>query len=500
MTNVATVDQSGSPDRSVTDPDPKRWLALAIVAVAQLMVILDASIVTIALPSVQRSLHISVANRQWMVTAYTLAFGGLLLLGGRIGDYLGRKRMFIIGLFGFALASALGGAATNTAMLFGARALQGAFAAIMAPAALSLLSVTFTEVKERATAFGVFAGVSGAGGAIGVVLGGVLTQYASWRWCLFVNVPIASIAALAAMPVIGESKAPRGDGYDIPGTVTVTAGLVALVYGFTKAASDGWLSGTTLSLLGVAVALLALFVGVELRSQNPLLPMRIILERNRGGSLLTSFLVSAGLLGMFLFLTYFFQGVLGYSPLKAGLALLPFSIGIMVAAGASSNLVPKVGPRLLMAIGFGGATVGMLWLTRVTPTTSFAAHVLPGEILISLGMGLGFPPMQSTSLFRIPPKDAGVASGLVNATQQVGQSLGVALLNTVAASATATYLLSRAPTRTNIAAAQTHGYAVGFFVASLFLAGAVVSAVLLVNASRADLADINGTSGEVVLM
>jgi EmrB/QacA subfamily drug resistance transporter len=498
MSIVTELDASPPPIDPEAGPDPKRWLALGVIAIAQLMVVLDASIVTIALPSAQHALHISTANRQWVVTAYTLSFGGLLLLGGRIADYVGRKRVFIIGLLGFAGASALGGVAVDAPMLFGARALQGAFAALLAPAALSLISVTFTEVRERATAFGVYGAISGGGAAIGLIMGGVLTEYASWRWCLLVNVPIAAVAAVAAVSVVRDSKAHGNTSYDIPGTVSVTAGLVALVYGFTKAASDGWASSATLTCLGIAVVLLAAFVTIEIKSANPLLPMRVILERNRGGSYLSSFMVGAGLLGMFLFLTYYFQGNLGYSALKSGFAFLPFSIGIIVAAGASSRLLPRVGPRPLMAGGFAAAALGMVWLSRITPHTTYLAHVLPAEILISLGMGMAFVPMSSTALFRVPSHDAGVSSALVNTTQQVGGSLGTALLNTVAASATATYLLSRTQSRANVAAAQVHGYTVGFLVGAGCLVVAMLSAIFLITASRADLADVDGVSGEVI--
>jgi len=499
MDSVADGNSAMPPSGPGVEPDPKRWLALCIIAIAQLMVVLDSSIVTIALPSAQHALHISNIDRQWVVTAYTLSFGGLLLLGGRIADYVGRKRIFLVGLLGFAGASALGGAAVNSAMLFGARALQGLFAALLAPAALSLLSVTFIEVKERATAFGVYGGISGAGAAIGLILGGVLTEYASWRWCLLVNVPIAVGAAIAALPVVRESKAHGNTSYDIPGAATVTAGLVSLVYGFTKAASDGWASGTTFTFLGIAAILLAAFVVIEVKVTNPLLPMRVILERNRGGSLLSSFMVGAGLLGIFIFLTYYFQGVLGYSALKTGFAFLPFSAGIILAAGASSKLLPRVGPRLLMGIGFGASVLGMLWLSRITPTTNYAAQVLPAEILISLGMGLGFVPMQSTALFRVPTHDTGVASAMVNTTQQVGGSLGTALLNTVAASATTAYLVTRIPNRANLVAAQVHGYTVGFLVGAGFLVVALLSGVFLVTATKQDLADVDGVSGEVVL-
>jgi EmrB/QacA subfamily drug resistance transporter len=487
-TDSTTFDTPSTP----TDgPDPKRWLALAIIAVAQLMVVLDASIVTIALPSAQHGLHISNDNRQWIVTAYTLSFGSLLLLGGRIADYVGRKRVFIIGLLGFAGASALGGAAVNAPMLFGARALQGAFAALLAPAALSLITVTFTEVKERATAFGVYGAIAGGGAAIGLIMGGVLTEYASWRWCLLVNVPIAVVTALVAVPIIRESRAHGNTSYDIPGAATVTAGLVVLVYGFTRAAENGWVSTITLTCLGVAALFLIAFVIIEVKTTHPLLPMRVILERNRGGSFLASFMVGAGLLGMFLFLTYYFQGNLGYSALKSGFAFLPFSAGIILAAGASSKLLPRTGPRSLMTGGFVAAALGMVWLSRIGAHSSFSVHVLPAEILISLGMGLAFVPMSSTALFGVGEHDAGVSSALVNTTQQVGGSLGTALLNTVAASATAAFLASRIHTHANMQAATVHGYTVGFLVGAACLTIAALSSAFLVNATRADMAAIS---------
>src|SRR5262249_38633801 len=304
-----------------TGLDPKRWAILAVVVIAQLIVVLDATIVTLALPSAQRALHISVANRQWVITAYTLAFGGLLLLGGRIADFGGRRRMFIIGSIGFATASALGGLATDQGLLFGARALQGAFAALMAPAALSILTITFrADPKERAKAFGAYGAVSGAGGTIGFLLGGILTEYASWRWCLLVNVPIALLAAVAAARTIHESRVDATTRYDIPGALLSTAGLVCLVYGFTKAATDGWTSDQTLILILVATVLLVTFAAVEYRTRNPLLPLRVVAERNRGGAYLATLLTGAGLFAMFVFLSYYFQQVLHYSAVKAGVA------------------------------------------------------------------------------------------------------------------------------------------------------------------------------------
>ena len=480
MSDITTSAQAvGRP----TEADPKRWSILAVVVIAQLMVVLDASIVTIALPSAQRALGISVANRQWVITAYTLAFGGLLLLGGRIADFGGRKRVFIIGLIGFAAASAFGGLAANQAMLFGARALQGAFAAVMAPAALSILTITFQDdPKERAKAFGAYGAVSGAGGAIGVLAGGILTEYASWRWCLLVNVPIALLAAVAALRVVHESRAEGTTRYDIPGALLSTAGLVSLVYGFTKAESDGWGSSSTLVLLGAAVILLAAFVVVEFRSSHPLLPIRVVAERNRAGAYLAALLTGAGLFAMFVFLSYYLQGVLHYSALKAGVAFLPFAAGIVVAAGVSSTLVPKVGPRLPMALGLGIGAVGLAWLTQIGVATSYWTHVLPPEILMSVGLGLAFPALSSTALVNVRNQDSGVASALVNTAQQVGGSLGTALLNTVAATATATYIAAHGPVFAR--AGLVHGYSVAFAIGAGILAAAAIVSAVLVTAGR----------------
>ena len=311
MTNdPTTVDTVPGTSVPSLEPDPRRWWSLAVIAVAQLMIVLDASVVIVALPSAQRALHISTADRQWVLSAYTLAFGSLLLLGGRIADYLGRRRMFIVGLIGFGVASALGGLAQDAAMLFSARALQGAFAAIMAPASLSLLTTTFTGVRERARAFGIYGAIAGGGAAIGLVLGGTLTQWASWRWTLLINAPIAILAAMGAMRFVQESRAHVRAGYDIPGAVTVTGGFFLLVYGFTTAGTDGWGAPLTLGLLAGSAAALCAFVVIELRSTHPLLPMRVILDRNRGGSFLASLLVGSALLGTFLFLTYFLQETL----------------------------------------------------------------------------------------------------------------------------------------------------------------------------------------------
>jgi EmrB/QacA subfamily drug resistance transporter len=494
VTDLLDHTDDGTPATAAGNPDPRRWLALAVIAVAQLMVVLDASIVNIALPSAQRALHISTSERQWVITAYTLTFGGFLLLGGRIADYVGRKRMFIIGLLGFAGSSALGGAALSGPMLFASRALQGTFAAILAPAALSLITVTFTEVHERAKAFGVYGAIAGGGAAIGLVMGGVLTEYASWRWCLLVNVPIAIVTAVAGSAIVRESRAPGNTSYDIPGTVTVTAGLAALVYGFTAAAQDGWSSPTTLGFLAGAAVLLVAFVSIELRTANPLLPLRVVLDRNRGGAYLASFLVGAGMMGMFLFLTFYFQGTLGYSALRSGFAFLPFSAGIIVAATVSSRVMPKLGPRPVMAAGFAVAAAGMAWLTQVGVHTSYLTHVLPAEAMLSLGLGFAFVPMGSTALLGVGNHDAGVASALVNTSQQVGGSLGTALLNTVAASATSAYLATRVASPATVAAAQVHGFTVGFWIAAGCLAVATVTVLGVVRASRHDLHELSAAA------
>ncbi len=470
-------------------PDPRRWLALAVIAVAQLMVVLDASIVTIALPSAQHALHISTDNRQWVITAYTLSFGGLLLLGGRIADFMGRKRMFVVGLLGFAAASALGGVAQDAAMLFGARALQGAFAALMAPAALSLITVTFTEPKERAKAFGVYGGIAGGGAAIGLIAGGVLTQYASWRWCLLVNVPISVLAAVFALRLVRESRATGNTKYDIPGVVAATAGLVSLVYGFTKATTDGWSSPVTLAYLIAAVVLLGVFVVIERRTTHPLLPMRVVLDRNRGGSFILSFLAPMAMFGMFLFLTFYFQGTLHYSALKTGFAFLPFSAGIILGAGLASRYLPKIGPRPLLVGGMVAAALGLAWLTQIGVDTSFAAHILPAEIVMSIGLGLVFVPMSSTALIGVSPHDAGVASAALNMNQQVGGSLGTALLNTLYASAAASYIAAHGHSLAVAAQAQVHGYVVGFWVSTGLLVVAAVVALLFISASRDQLPD-----------
>jgi EmrB/QacA subfamily drug resistance transporter len=479
--------------------DPKRFRALGVIAVAQLMVVLDASVVIIALPSAQRALHISTANRQWMLTAYTLAFAGLLLLGGRIADYFGRKRMFVVSLIGFAAASALGGLAENSAMLFSARALQGAFAAIMAPAALSLLTVAFTEPKERARAFAVYGGISGGGAAIGLILGGFLTQYASWRWTLLINVPFAVFAALAALRTVRESRGAANHGYDLPGAVTVTGGLLALVYGFTKAGSDGWASSTAVAFFTAAAVLLLAFVAIELRAKHPLLPMRVVLHRDRGGSFLASLLVGTALLGTFLSLTYYFQGTLHYSALKSGFAFLPFSLGIIAGATVASRFLPRFGPRMVMVTGLVFGTAGLFLLSTLDPSSTYMTIVLPAELVISLGMGMAFVSLSSTALVGVDPEDAGVASALVNSTQQTGGSMGAALINTIATSATATYVVTHGHSPASLEAGAIHGYTTAFTFSGIVLAVAAVTTFGLIRRAKAQEQTVGELDEEVLV-
>ncbi len=487
-----------APDHHVYEPgqDPRRWKALFVIAIAQLMVVLDASIVNLALPSAKRDLGISDANQQWVITAYTLAFGGLLLLGGRIADYVGRKKVFMIGLLGFAGASALGGISSTSGLLFASRALQGGFAALLAPAALSLITVNFVVPKERARAFGVFGAISGGGAAIGLLLGGALTQYFSWRWCLGVNVPIAIIAFLLAIPFVHESKATGEHSYDIPGAITVTLGLVSLVYGFTKAATVGWLASGTLVFFVIALVLLVVFVVIELRVKSPLLPMRVLLERNRGGSYLSSLIVGAGLFAMFLFLGLYLQVILGYSPLRSGIAFLPFSLGIILSAGIASQLLPKLGPKPLMIFGLICSSVGLLMLTRITPETSYFTHVLPYMVIMSSGLAFVFIPVSSTALHGVGGQDAGVASALINTSQQIGGSLGTALLNTIAATATVNYANARNMDKPD-AFAFTHGYAMTFYAGAALLALGAAVIIIFINVGKDSLVEHESSAHNV---
>ena len=459
-----------------------------VIAIAQLMVVLDASIVNIALPSMQADLGITDANRQWVVTAYTLAFGGLLLLGGRIADYAGRKRMLIVGLIGFAVASALGGVAQTQGMLIFARGLQGAMAAVLAPAALSLITVTFTDHKERARAFGVYGALSGGGAAIGLIMGGLLVEYTSWHWTLLVNVPIAIGAVFLALAYVHESRATGNTTYDIPGAITGTLGIVSVVYGITRATTDGWTGGQTLGVIGIGLVILAIFIAIEARTSHPLLPLSILLNRNRGGAYLASFFVGIGLFAMFLFLSYFFQGVLGYSALKSGLLFLPFSVGIVISAGIASQLLPRFGPRWVTFIGFLMAVFGMFLFTQLHPSATYWPNILPGMIIMSLGMGLVFVPLSAVALFGVGNHDAGVASAVLNTSQQIGGSIGLAFLNTIAASATTAYIVANNVSPQN-PEALVHGFDSAFWWCVGILGFAGLIWVFLVNMTKDDMAE-----------
>ncbi|MEV7416891.1 MFS transporter [Streptomyces sp. NPDC089919] len=474
--------------------DPRRWKALVFIALAQLMVVLDATIVNIALPSAQHDLGISDGNRQWVITAYALAFGGLLLFGGRIADLWGRKNAFIVGLIGFAAASALGGAATGEAMLLGARALQGAFGALLAPAALSLLAVMFTDAKERAKAFGIYGAIAGGGGAVGLILGGFLTEYLDWRWTFFVNIPFAIVAAIGAYMVIREPEGARNRApLDIPGVVLSTLGLVSLVYGFTRAESDGWTDPVTLGLFVGSAVLLAAFVFVESKVRSPLLPLRVARDRNRGGVYLSLGLAVIAMFGLFLFLTYYLQVVKGFSPVKTGFAFLPMIAGMITGSTQiGARLMTRVAPRLLMGPGFLLAATGMLILTQIEVGSSYAALILPAQLLLGLGMGTAFMPAMSLATLGVNPADAGVASAMVNTSQQVGGAIGTALLNTIAASATTEYLVSHAAqaqggkqaVQALQAQAMVHGYSSAIWWAVGILLVSATIAFTFINTGR----------------
>jgi EmrB/QacA subfamily drug resistance transporter len=467
-------------------PTSRRWTALIFIAVAQLMVALDSTIVSIALPSAQASLHASDAQRQWVITAYALAFGGLLLLGGKVSDRLGRKRAFLIGLLGFAVASALGGLAPDFTVLVAARALQGAFAALLTPTALSLLAVSFTAPRERATAFAVYGSIAGSGAALGLLLGGALTQYLAWRWCLYVNIPIAAVAAVGGNaflpnpPRVGPSTR-----FDIPGAALATGALVALVYGCTQAVSSGWAATSVIALLLTGAVLVVAFVIRESVTSAPLLPLRIVLDRNRGGSYLTVLLAIAGLFGAFLFVTYYLQVVLRYSPLEAGLAFLPMTVASQLGSWLiARRLMPLVPPRLLIAPGLLVAAAGMAWLTQLQVDTGYLTHVLPAELLLGFGISCAMVPAFSAATSGVDQREAGVAAATVNAAQQIGASIGTAVLNSIATSATLAFAALHGSSRDIGAAALVHGYSVATAWGTGILVTGALAAALLMNAAR----------------
>jgi EmrB/QacA subfamily drug resistance transporter len=462
-------------------PSSKRWWILAIIGIAQLMVVLDATIVNIALPSAQSDLGFSDGNRQWIVTAYSLAFASLLLLGGRIADLFGRKTAFLVGVAGFAAASVLGGVSTSFGMLVTSRALQGVFGALLAPAALSLLNTTFTEAKERAKAFSVYGAIAGAGGAVGLLLGGVLTDAFDWRMTLFVNVVFAVVAFAGGWVLLSNHRDAANSKLDVPGTVLVAAGLFSVVYGFSNAETHDWSSPQTWGFLTVGALLLTAFAWWQTRAAHPLLPMRVLLDRDRAASFLTVLITGAGMFGVFLFLTYYLQLNLGFSPTKTGVAFLPMMAALMIMAQvATTILVPRIGPKAVIPAGFAIAAVGMAWLTGIGIGSSFSTAVLPPLLLIGAGLGIVMPPAMSLATSGIAPEDAGVASATVNTMQQVGGSIGTALLNTLAASAATSYLSGKDATSKLVQAQATiESYTTAFWwSAGFFVAGALIAFVL----------------------
>jgi EmrB/QacA subfamily drug resistance transporter len=482
-------------------------LALPVLAAAQLMVVLDATIVNVALPHIQRALGFSGSGLEWVVNAYALTFGGLLLLGGRAGDLLGRRKMFIAGLLLFSAASLVGGFATSPAFLLSARAVQGAGGALVAPAALSLITTTFPEGPERTRAFGVYAAMSVAGGAIGLIGGGVLTTYASWRWVLFVNVPIGAVVALAASRVLAETPRHRGR-FDLPGAITGTAGITALVYGLISAATSPngvshWGDAKVIASLAAAVVLLAAFVIIETRSQQALLPLWLLRDRNRTGAYLSYAGVGIFIFGMFFFLTVFMHTVWGHSAIKTGVAYLPFTAALFIGAGAVTQLVPRIGARPLLIAGSALSTGGLYWLSRISEHATYANAVLGPTTIIGAGAALMFVTLSLVALNRVPDADSGVASSLLNTGQQLGGSIGLALLGTVAWTAVAhnavhaTAAAGRAghpvhPGGPLAAAIYRHALATGFSRGFLVAAGIALLTlainITVIRIRRADLA------------
>jgi len=459
----------------------RRWLILALIGIAQLMIVLDLTIVNIALPSAQRDLGFSNDARQWIITAYALAFGSLLLLGGKLGDLFGRKWAFIGGLLGFAVASAVGGAAGSFGVLVAARATQGIFAALLAPSALALLAITFTDPDERGKAFAVFGAIAAGGSAVGLLLGGILTEWLDWRWCLYVNLLIAVPTALAALRLIDNVAQPDRPRLDLAGTALVTSGLFALVYGFSNSEIHSWGHPVTIAALALAVVLLTTFLFVESRVEHPLLPLRVVGDRVRGGSYLALGISGAALFAVFLFLTYYLQQTKGFSPIETGLAYLPMTAAIMASATlATTRFLDKIGPRPLLVLGMALGALAMVWFAQLETTSSYAGHVLPGLIVLGIGMGNIFAPGIATATYGVAPTDTGVASAMVNTMQQVGGSIGTALLSSIFASATTSFAEGKSPSPQLATDATMHGYTVVFWVAAgVFAFGAVAVGSLM---------------------
>jgi EmrB/QacA subfamily drug resistance transporter len=495
MTTLMTLEHADGSDAPVQPVEGanygRRWWILGVLGIAQLMVILDSTIVNIALPTAQHDLHFTNADRQWVVTAYSLAFGSLLLLGGRIGDMVGRKRALIIGLVGFAVASAIGGASVNFVMLVSARTVQGAFGALLAPSVLALLTTTFADPGERGKAFGIYGAIAGAGGALGLLLGGVLTSYASWRWTLFVNLVFAVVATAGAFAWLQRDEGANHDPLDLPGLFLVAGGLFSLVFGFSHAETTTWSDSFTIGFLVAGVVLLTTFAYVETKVEYPLLPPRVVLNRTRGGSLLVGLFGSVGIFGVFLFLTYYLQATLKFSPVKTGVAFLPLVAALATMAQVSNRvLLPRFGPKPIVPIGMLVSAAAMYGLHFVSAHSAYVSHVLPYLLVLGIGSGLSISPAFSTGTLGLAPQDAGVGSATLNVAQQVGGSIGTSLLNTLAASAAASYLVGRALTPANVQGALLHSYTTSFLWSSLvFVIGAIVAGLVL---QRGNLATLSG--------
>jgi EmrB/QacA subfamily drug resistance transporter len=464
-----------------TRHEPDRWAVLALLSVAQLMVVLDATIVTVALPSAQRALHFSNENRQWVVTAYALAFGSLLLVGGKVGDVFGRKWALVVGLVGFSGASAVGGLAQSFGVLVAARASQGVFGALLAPAALSLLTVTFAGTADWARAFGIFGAVAGGAGALGLLLGGVLTQLLSWRWCLYVNLVIAVPTTLVALRLLVNQRPPGRARIDIPGVLTWTLGLFALVFGFSNAETHGWGATATIVALTASPLLLTAFVLIERRVKHPLMPLHIVWDRARGGSYAALLVTGAGIFAVFLFLTYFLQQTLAFSPLKTGLAFLPLSaVLVITSTTVQTRVIQRTGVKPLVLLGMALGVVGMLLFTQLTPTSSFGTGVLPGLLVIGVAMGCIFAPTFSAATLGVAPNEAGIASAMVNTSQQIGGSIGTSLLSTIYATAVTGYLATHLHVPGVATAAQVHGDTTAFWwAAGIFGLGFMLTLLIL---------------------
>jgi EmrB/QacA subfamily drug resistance transporter len=459
-------------------PDPNRWLVLVIVCVAQFMVVLDATVVNVALPSIQKDLGFSYASLQWIVNAYTLFFGGFLLLGGRASDLLGRQRLFIAGVVVFTVASAINGVANTSNVLIAGRALQGFGGALVSPAALSIVTTTFEEGRDRTRALGVWSAIAAGGAAVGLILGGVLTEYLSWRWVFFVNLPVGVLATVLALRFVPNSRAEqRPETYDVAGAVTITGGLLVLVYAIVKAQSYGWGSGKTVGLFALAVILITVFVLIEQRSKAPLVRLSIFRMRSLTGANGAMLLVASGLFAMFYFASLYQQQILGFSPVQAGFAFVPFALGIIVGAGASQALIRHIGVRLVTYIGIAMGVAGLLYFARLPVHGSYATDLLPTIVIVSVGMGLTFVPCTLLATTNVAPSDAGLASGILNTSQQVGGALGLAVLSTLAASRTSHLLDHGVTSVADKASAQTSGFHVAFAVgaAMLVLAGIVLA-------------------------